>query len=113
MFMFSRSGVIVIEAEGLDEDTVMEDALDAGADDFSAEGDFFEILTAPNDLGIVTKALEDKGYSFVSCEVAYLPSTKTSLSDEDAVTNMTKLLDALEENDDVQGVWHNWENDEE
>jgi len=112
-FMFSRSGVIVIEAEGLDEDTVMEDALDAGADDFSAEGEFFEILTAPNDLGTVTKALEDKGYSFVSCEVAYLPSTKTALSDEDAVTNMTKLLDALEENDDVQGVWHNWENDEE
>ena len=68
MFMFDRKGVIVIEGEGLEEDTVMEDALNAGADDFSFDGDVFEITTEPNDLGAVRDALEEKGYSFISAE---------------------------------------------
>ena len=113
MFMFTRSGVILLDAEGLDEDTVMEDALEAGAEDFSQQGEAFEVLTNPNELGAVTKALEEKGYTFISSEVAYIPSTTTALSDEDAVTKMTRLIDTLEENDDVQGVWHNWDNGEE
>ncbi|MBR6694474.1 MAG: YebC/PmpR family DNA-binding transcriptional regulator [Clostridia bacterium] len=108
-FMFSRKGIILIEGEGLDEDTVMEDALEAGADDFNFDGDVFEISTEANSLGTVRDALEEKGYSFVSAEVEYVPSTTTVIEDEAAVSQMEKLIDMLEENDDVQSVWHNWE----
>ncbi len=109
MFMFNRQGVITVEAEGLDEDTVMEAALEAGAEDFSAEGDVFEIITAPNDLGTVRDGLEAAGYSFLSAEVAYIPSTTTAIADPDDIVKMEKLIDILEENDDVQAIWHNWE----
>ncbi len=112
-FMFNRQGVITIEAEGLDEDTVMEAALEAGAEDFSAEDGVYEIVTAPNDLGAVRDALEAAGYSFLSAEVAYVPTTTTALSDPDDITKMEKLIDILEENDDVQDIWHNWEMPEE
>ncbi len=109
MFMFDRNGIITIEGEGLQEDTVMEDALEAGAEDFSFDGDVFEIVTAPNDLGTVRDALESKGYSFLSAEVAYVPQTMTAIEDEEAIVKMEKLIDMLEDNDDVQAVWHNWE----
>ena len=111
MFMFDRNGIITIEAEGLDEDTVMEAALEAGAEDFNFnfDGDVFEITTAPNDLGAVRDALEAAGYSFLSAEVAYIPQTMTAIDDEDAQAKMEKLIDMLEDNDDVQAVWHNWE----
>ena len=112
-FMFSRQGVITIDAEGLDEDTVMEAALEAGAEDFSAEDGVYEITTAPNDLGAVRDALEAAGYSFLSAEVAYVPSTTTALTNPDDVVKMEKLIDILEENDDVQDIWHNWEMPEE
>ena len=108
-FMFERKGIIVIEGEGLDEDTVMEAALEAGADDFSFDGDVFEISTDANSLGVVRDALEEKGYTFVSAEVEYVPSTTTVIDDEAAAANMEKLIDMLEDNDDVQAVWHNWE----
>ncbi len=113
MFMFDRKGVIVIEGEGLDEDTVMEAALEAGAEDFSFDGDVFEITTEPNDLGTVRDALEEKGYSFLSAEVQYIPQTTTVIDDEESVAKMEKLIDMLEENDDVQEIWHNWEMPEE
>ena len=109
MFMFDRKGVIQIEAEGLDEDTVMEAALEAGAEDFSFDGDVFEILTDPNEMGAVRDALEAAGYSFLSAEVAYIPQTMTALDNEESITKMEKLIDMLEDNDDVQAVWHNWE----
>ena len=109
MFMFDRKGVIVIEGEGLEEDTVMEDALNAGADDFSFDGAVFEITTEPNDLGAVRDALEEKGYSFISAEVQYIPQTTTAIDDPDLQAKMEKLIDMLEENDDVQEIWHNWE----
>lgn len=112
-FMFNRQGVITIESEGLDEDTVMEAALEAGAEDFNAEDGVYEITTAPNDLGAVRDALEAAGYSFLSAEVAYVPTTTTVLSDPDDITKMEKLIDILEENDDVQDIWHNWEMPEE
>ena len=112
-FMFDRKGQIVIEAEDLDEDTVMMDALEAGAEDFSAEEDVFEIITAPNDLGTVRDALEEKGYSFVSAEVAYIPQTMTALPDEAMCEKMEKLIDMMDENEDVQAFWHNWEAPEE
>ncbi len=113
MFMFSRVGQIVIEGEGLDEDTVMEDALEAGAEDFNYDGDIFIISTDANELGTVRDALEEKGYSFLSAEVAYVPATTSTIDDEESREKMQKLLDMLEENDDVQEVWHNWENDDE
>ena len=113
MFMFERKGVIAIEGEGLDEDTVMEAALEAGAEDFSFDGDVFEITTEPNDLGAVRDALETQGYSFLSAEVQYIPSTMTAIDDPDMQTKMEKLIDMLEDNDDVQAIWHNWEMPEE
>ncbi|MBQ1278925.1 MAG: YebC/PmpR family DNA-binding transcriptional regulator [Clostridia bacterium] len=109
MFMFDRKGVIAIEGEGLSEDDVMEAALDAGAEDFNFDGDVFEITTAPNDLGMVRDALEEKGYSFLSAEVQYIPQTMSTIDDEEMVTKMEKLIDMLEDNDDVQAIWHNWD----
>ena len=109
MFMFERKGIIAIEGEGLDEDTVMEAALEAGAEDFSFDGDVFEITTEPNDLGTVRDALEEQGYSFLSAEVQYIPSTMTAIDDPDLQAKMEKLIDMLEDNDDVQAIWHNWE----
>ncbi len=113
MFMFDRKGVIEIEAEGKDEDTVMEAALEAGAEDFNFDGDVFEITTGPNDLGAVRDALEEQGYSFLLAEVQYIPQTTTAIDDPDMVVKMEKLIDMLEENDDVQEIWHNWEMPEE
>ena len=112
-FMFDRKGIIVIEADGLDEDTVMEAALEAGAEDFEFDGEIFEISTEPNDLGAVRDALEEKGYSFISAEVAYVPQTMSTIDDPEMIIKMEKLIDMLEENDDVQAVWHNWEMPEE
>ena len=109
MFMFERKGIIAIEGEGLDEDTVMEAALEAGAEDFSFDGDVFEITTEPNDLGAVRDTLEEQGYSFLSAEVQYIPSTTTAIDDPDLQAKMEKLIDMLEDNDDVQAIWHNWE----
>ena len=112
-FLFNEKGVFVIEREGLDEDKVMEDALEAGAADFKADEDVFEIYTEPEDFSGVLSDLEAKGYEFVTAEVQMVPTTTTTLTDEDARSNMQRLLDALEDNDDVQNVWHNWENPDE
>ncbi len=109
MFMFDRKGLIVIESGDLSEDTVMEDALEAGAEDFEFDGEIFEISTDPNDFGAVCTALQEKGYTFLSAEVAYVPQTMSTIDDSELVTKMEKLIDMLEENDDVQAVWHNWE----
>ena len=91
----------------------MEDALEAGAVDFlSDDEDVFVIRTEPNDLGAVRDDLEAKGYSFVSAQVEYIPSTETELTNEDDLKCMGKLLEMLEDNDDVQNVWHNLENED-
>ena len=112
-FMFNEKGVIVLEREGLDEDTVMSDALEAGASDFQADEDVFEIYTEPSDFSGVRDDLEAKGYSFVSAEVEMVPDAYTDLTDPDQILKMQKLIDALEDNDDVQQVWHNWNEPEE
>ncbi|MBO5908508.1 MAG: YebC/PmpR family DNA-binding transcriptional regulator [Clostridia bacterium] len=112
MFMFEHKGLIVIEAEGIDEDKVMEDALDAGAEDFNFDGDIFEISTDVNSVGAVSEALSEKGYSFLSAEATYVPATTTVIEDPEFQTKMEKLIDMLDENDDVQNVWHNWETPE-
>ena len=110
---FDRKGVIVIdnEDEELDEDTVMMDALDSGATDFEADGPVFEITTDPNDFNAVVAALESKGYHFVSADIEMVPQNYVTMTDPDDVKNMEKLLDMLEDNEDVQNVWHNWQQD--
>ncbi len=114
MFMFDYFGVIIIEKEDVNEEKLMEDAIECGAIDFITDDeDIYEIRTDANDLGAVTADLEAKGYTFVSSETAYIPQTYTRLEDEDSMKNMSKMLDMFEENDDIQGVWHNWENEDE
>ena len=113
MFMFERKGLIVIEGEGLDEDKVMEDVLEAGADDFTFDGDVYEISTDPNSVGTVSEALSQKGYTFISAEPAYVPATTSTIDDPELAAKMEKLLDMFDENEDVQNVWHNWEAPEE
>ena len=109
---FDRKGVIVIDNEDgeLDEDTVMMDALDAGAEDFSPDGPVFEITTDPDSFNDVVKALEDKGYTFESAEIEMVPQNYVTMTGEDDVKSMNKLIDMLEDNEDVQNVWHNWDN---
>ncbi len=112
-FMFTRQGVLVVEAEDVDEDQLMEDALEAGASDFlTDEEDVYVIRTEPSDLGAVRDDLDAKGYKFISAEVEYIPSTFTRLENEDDIKNMSKMLEMFEDNDDVQDVWHNWENED-
>lgn len=108
-FMFAEKGVIVIEREGNEEDRVMEDCLEAGAADFQADEDVFEIYTEPDDFSGVLEDLEKKSYEFVSAEVEMVPNTYTSLTEEESILKMQRLLDALEDDDDVQNVWHNWD----
>ncbi len=110
-FMFERYGVIAIEKEDVDEDALMEAAIDAGATDFlSDDDDVYEIRTEPNDLGTVRDALEEKGYKFVNADVEYIPSSYVKLTDEGDLKNMSNMIDMFDEDDDVQAVWHNWEN---
>ena len=110
---FDRKGVIVIDNEDgdLEEDKVMEDALESGAEDFEADGSVFEVTTDPDAFGDVVKALEEKGYTFLSAQVEMVPQNEIVLSDEGDVKNMDRLIDMLEGNDDVQNVWHNWNRD--
>ena len=112
-FMFNKKGKLIIEAEGLDEDQVMEDALEAGATDFEADEDVFDISTEPEDFSAVRDDLEVKGYTFVTAEVQMVPDVLSTIDDPDAIKNMDKLLDMLEDNDDVQDVWHNWDRPDE
>ncbi len=109
-FMFDRKGVIIVEkADGIDEDELMMDALDSGADDFSVEDECYEITTTPENFSKTRDELEGKGYSFAQAEINYVPQTTTVLDDEEAIKKMEKLIDMLEENDDVQNVYHTWE----
>ena len=108
---FDRKGVIVInnEDEDLDEEVVMMDALEAGAEDFEADGPVFEVTTDPDAFSEVLAALEAKGYTFVGAEVEMVPQNYIKLATDDDVKMMEKLLGILEDNEDVQNVWHNWE----
>ena len=100
-FLFERKGVLEIEREDHDEDQVMEDALEAGASDFQADEDTFVIYTEPDDFSGVLDDLTAKGYAFETAEIQMVPNTYVKLP-EDKQTSMQKLLDALEDNDDVQ-----------
>jgi len=107
-FMFDERGVLVIEREpGSDEDEMMMIALDAGAEDVKVEEEVFEILTAPNDFSTVRENLEKQGYTFLSAEVQKIPQNTVAVTDPDTILKIQKMLDLLEENDDVQNVFHN------
>ena len=106
---FDRKGVIIIEKEDLDEDTVMMDALDCGAADFEPEEDCFTIYTSPDDFNAVADALTAKGYHFASAQIEMVPQNYQKLEKEEDIANMEKMLDLFDDDDDVQNVWHNWE----
>ncbi len=110
-FMFDTKGQIIIDKEecDLDADTLMEKALDAGAEDFSEEEDSFEIITGPDDLETVRKALEDEKIAMVSAEVTRLPQNYVEVTDEENIKCLTRILDLLDEDDDVQNVYTNWD----
>lgn len=112
-FMFSDQGTVIIENNGADEDKIMEDCFEAGADDFSIEDEVIEIVCEPNKVTAVSEALTGLGYKVVSAEAEKVPSNYTKLEDEDAIKKMGLMLDMLEDNDDVQNVYHNWEMPEE
>lgn len=109
-FMFDRKGVILIERDdNIDEDELMMEVLEYGAEDFSPEEDYFEVLTAPEDFSTIREKLENKSYKFVSADVEMIPQTMVKLEDENQIEKMERLIDNLEDLDDVMNVFHNWE----
>ncbi|AGC69339.1 hypothetical protein Cst_c23790 [Thermoclostridium stercorarium subsp. stercorarium DSM 8532] len=109
-FMFDKRGQIIIEKnDSIDEDSLMMSALEAGALDVAVEDEYYEIITEPQDFSKVADALEKEGYKFESAEVAMIPKTTTTLTNEEMIANMEKLIEKLEDHDDVQNIYHNWE----
>ena len=110
-FMFDNKGQIIVAKEDCDKDAddLMMIALDAGADDFNEEEDSYEITTAPDDFGTVSDALSNEGITFASAEVTMIPQTYVQLTDEQDLYNINKTLDLLDEDEDVQEVYHNWD----
>lgn len=110
-YMFDKKGQIIIDREEceMDSDDLMMTALDAGAEDFSEEEDSFEVITDPETFSEVRQKLEDAGIAMASAEVTMIPQTWVELTDETAIRNLQKTLDLLEEDDDVQAVYHNWD----
>jgi YebC/PmpR family DNA-binding regulatory protein len=110
-YMFDEKGQIIIDKEecDMDADDLMMQALDAGAEDFADEEDSYEITTAPADFEAVRAALEEAGITMASAEVTMIPQTYVTLTDEADITNIGRILDLLDDDDDVQEVYHNWE----
>lgn len=109
-FMFDRKGVLVIDKkEGMDDEEMEMIFIEAGAEDFSIEEGYYEVLTSIGDFAGVRDALSAQGFEFSMAELRYLPQTMTKLTDEEDIKYMQKLIDLLEDDDDVQTVYHNWE----
>ena len=110
-YMFDEKGQIIIDKEEceMDADELMMLVLDAGAEDFADEEDSFEIITDPSDVDAVNKCIEDAGIEMVSAEVSMIPQTYVTLSEDADITNIRRILDLLDDDDDVQEVYHNWE----
>ncbi len=110
-FMFDQKGQIIIDKEEceMDADDLMMTALDAGAEDFSEEDDSYEVLTDPDDFSAVREALEAAGVPVTEAQVAMIPQTYVQLSDPQALKDINRILDALDDDDDVTDVWHNWD----
>ena len=110
-FMFTDKGVILIEKDdAIDEDALMEAALESGAEDFSSDDEVYEIYTESGDLSAVKEALVEAGYTIASAELDKIPSSYVTLESEEDIKNMNLLIEHLEDNDDVQDIFHNWEN---
>ncbi len=113
-FMFNKKGVILIEkSDKVNEDELMMEAIDAGAEDFKAEDEYYEITTSPDDFTNVRTNLESKGYEFLEADVELIPVTMTKLTEAKQIEFMDKLIEHLEDMDDVQNVFHNWDMPEE
>ena len=110
-YMFDQKGQIIIDKEEceIDADELMMTALDAGAEDFNEEEDSYEVLTAPDDLGAVREALEAAGIPLLEAQVAMIPQTTVELTDEKSLKDIQRILDLLDDDDDVTDVWHNWD----
>ena len=110
-FMFDRKGQIVIDKEecDMDADELMMAALDAGAEDFSEEEDSYEVITDPDNFSAVREALEKAGIPMVEADITMIPQNWVELTDEEAIKKMQRILDLLDEDDDVQAVYHNWD----
>ena len=110
-YMFDKKGQIIIDKEEceMDADELMMTALDAGAEDFNEEEDSYEVLTAPDDLGAVREALEAAGVPLLEAQVAMIPQTTVELTDEKSLKDIQRILDLLDDDDDVTDVWHNWD----
>ncbi len=109
-FMFERKGLLFIEnKDGISEDDLMLEAIDLGAEDFEVTEDGYEITTSPENFDKVRDGLAKSGYEFTVAEISFLPINTTVLTDEKDIRNMMRLIDILEDNDDVQAVYHNWE----
>ena len=110
-FMFDKKGQMIVAKEECDKDAdeLMMMALDAGAEDFNEEDDCYEITTAPDDFDAVNEALTNDGITFASAEVTMIPQTYVELTDEKDISNIQKTLDMLDDDDDVQDVYHNWD----
>ena len=110
-YMFDRKGQIVIDKEecDMDADDLMMLALDAGAEDFSEEEDSYEVYTAPEDFSAVRETLEKEGVPMLEADVTMIPQTWTELTDEESIKKMNRILDLLDDDDDVQAVYHNWD----
>lgn len=112
-FMFDKKGIILIEKDGkIKEDDLMMEVLECGAEDLVTEEDYYEITTSPEYFSQVREALENKGYEFIEADVEMVPQTMTKLSDSKHIELMDKLIEHLEDLDDVQNVYHNWEEEE-
>ena len=110
-YMFDEKGQIIIDKESveMDADDLMMIALDAGAEDFNEEEDSYVVLTAPNDFSAVRQSLEEQNIPMADAEVTMLPQNYVNLTSDEAITNINRILDLLDEDDDVQEVFHNWE----
>ena len=109
-FLFQQKGTLVIDAEAYeDEDAVMLDALEAGAEDFTATDEYYEIITSYENYYPVKEALEKKNYAFADSSQGPVPITWMKIEDEDTVSQLEKMLEKMDENDDIQEVFHNWE----
>lgn len=109
-WMFDRKGLLVVNKnDEIDEETFMLEAIDSGAEDFNAEDEYYEIITSVEDFSAVKEKLQEAGYAFSSADLAYLPQNTTKLETKEDIKNMIKLMEMLEDSDDVQNVYNNWD----
>ena len=108
-WLFERKGVLIVPADGVDEETLMLVAADGGAEDIDLDGSSFQVISAPDDLAAVRAALDEAGIAYDSADLTLLPKTTVSVEDEGAAKKLVRLMDALEDNDDIQAVYANFD----